>query len=191
MLGKQNNAVQSETGFSITLEIFHTQAITGSRWAGGITGWLLFFLLEVGVFLPFMWKEALFAQQTRIKHLCLIFTSTLFLIPLLKVGLFNDFAMNASVPGLFVILIMTGKFLSKSQPWNAFKIAALAVILVGSLHPICSIFYQFIEWKEAGYIIHKTPAKDGLKDIARDFPHVYNQCIGNTNSLFFRYFAKR
>lgn len=114
--------------------------------------WLSYFLflaIEVGATLTI-----LFLRKQPEQGFLLAAASALCLIPLFKMGVFNDFAMRASLPSLAVLAILFSKLFAGPRPY---PVAALAVLLLA----FPSIFGEF----SRGFLPDSKPAVIDLATI--------------------------
>ena len=106
--------------------------------------YIIFLLVEVGVPLAI-----LFARKSKEQGFLGIAAATLCLIPLYRLGVFNDFAMRASIPSLAVLAILSAKLFAAPRPWPTL---ALVIVLVG----LPSVAGEFIR----GFLVPNPPVID-------------------------------
>jgi hypothetical protein len=189
-------------------------AYFGSKHGGGAirSGWVwdqpgfsgyiwlfaLFLLLEIGIYLLLLVKE----KQSLDRFFPGMFAvsgGTLFLIPWYHMGYFNDFAMRASIPALFVLAVLIGRTLV-SRPLS-FPVKVLAALLiVGGVNPIAQAVSQLdVASKKSGFFqlqsLEKTPGftefiTETIKGDPK-FASVLFQYAGDPNSLFFRVLSRK
>jgi hypothetical protein len=85
-------------------------------------GYVLFLVIEVGV--PLV---VLFARAEPEGGFLITAAITLCLIPLYKIGMWNDFAMRASLPSLAILAILCAKLVGAPRPWPT---TALVIVLL-------------------------------------------------------------
>lgn len=71
---------------------------------------LVFFLLEVGIYLVLLWNEH---KRDPVFYAV---TGSLMVIPYFHVGVSTDFCMRASIPGVFITMAYTAKYLTSYLP---------------------------------------------------------------------------
>ena len=163
---------------------------------------ILFFLIECGIFLLLIYKK----YRRNIIYI-LTFIS-LYIIPHIAMYDSTDFCMRASIPALFITMIMVIKFLlDENVKYKILRIVLLISLLIGAVTPLQeisrSIMATFLPIKE-DYI------KDQIKTLEGkiEFPCKYvvatendiiktdtNYCnygaLNPDDTVFFKYFAKK
>lgn len=87
------------------------------------TGYLLFLLLECGLLLL-----ALRVSGWKFLHQPALVMSVLIVLPLYRMGLYNDFTMRACIPALGLLAIAAARTLSDALNWRSMGVAILMVI---------------------------------------------------------------
>ena len=119
------------------------------NFAGSLLYFLVFFVLDVGVYLVLVYRD-----QKRNPLYYTVFVSLL-LIPHFRVGLSYDFCMRVSIPGIFLLMVFCGEALLKhldelKQPKFSQKAQTLLLVvclLIGAATPCVEIgrgFYHVL-----------------------------------------------
>lgn len=149
---------------------------------------LLFFVLEVGIYLPF-----LKAHLRKYDYLWLALIE-LALIPLYKMTPANDFAMRASIPGLLILAVSLMRHaLECRKKWARW--ALILVVSVGAVTPISEICRSMTNTALQG--ARPVETVHSFQDFATDDKGILQTCsrqffaYGYEESFFFRYMGKR
>lgn len=96
---------------------------------------VLFLILEIGVYVVLLYEYNKHNKLYYFMCLCLC------VIPPIKIGYSNDFCMRASIPFLFVLMLLVIEALSKSWTRKEYFIFASLIItlLIGSITPILEL----------------------------------------------------
>lgn len=106
-------------------------------------------LLITPIFYKFLFWEAgiymLFVNKLNKKNpLFNITVLSLFLIPLIRIGWTNtDFGMRASIPALFILMVLVIKYLFSQQINRTLKTALVIVLLLGTITPAIEFYRGF------------------------------------------------
>lgn len=93
----------------------------------------IFFLLEFGIY-------AILTVDRKPSPWKMIALITLVLVPLYKIGRFNDFVMRISLPSLFILLIFICRYLfDKKTEFNGSKKLLVLFLLIGAISPLAEI----------------------------------------------------
>jgi hypothetical protein len=92
-----------------------------SEWI--FTNYLLFLLLECGLLLL-----ALRVSGWKFLHQPALVMSVLIVLPLYRIGLYNDFTMRACIPALGLLAIAAARTLGDALNWRSMGVAILMVI---------------------------------------------------------------
>lgn len=103
----------------------------------------------------------------------------LIVLPLYRVGLFNDFTMRASIPALFVFWSFVAARLL-GRPWNARTIALLVLVLLGACTAGTEIARSVTKYPET------LPDLDAVGTFA-DSSISRSQYLGDGDAFFFRH----
>jgi hypothetical protein len=128
---------------------------------------LLFYILEFGIYAAFIGKKY---RKDRLFRWILV---TLIIIPFFQVGKGRDFCMNASLPGLFVLMVYTAKYIIEEYSENfpikkAFNYVGLVIALAFSLTTLVGDF----------------AAKCSIMQGLGDFPHVEDDYITFSDKMY-------
>ena len=116
--------------------------------------YLSFITFEFGIYIVLLY---LLLKQFR-REIALV-AIVLCLIPLYRVGLFNDFAMRVSIPPLLILMLLVTRGLlqkSKHATSNFIRIGLLGMLVLGSVTPLYEFFSRF----DADYKSLETPCID-------------------------------
>jgi hypothetical protein len=153
------------------------------RVGGFWMAWLSFVCLEVLVFVPWIRRE--------LRAVGWVAIATLLVIPIVRIGQYNDFAMRASIPALWILAVCTVRSLMPLLPtdplrrWEVPKgtdAVFVGVLLLAALTPVQELFRSLIRfqvgrtWDVARIEDAIGPGSDPLR----------LQQKGDADSLFFR-----
>ena len=99
--------------------------------------YLIFVGIHVGIYAVLLWKEN---RTNGIYYAAIL---TLFFVPLYKMGIYNDFTMRVSIPGIFVVFLLSLQLLN-----NQIKKGTMRALLTAGLLMI-GIYYPFHQISEA------------------------------------------
>ncbi len=136
---------------------------------------VLFFMLEAGIYLLFVWK------QNRRNILFYVCTCCLLVYPFIKIGHGPDFCMRGTIPALVMLFVLLVQTLQNKRWRRHYRIAfygLLCVLALGALTPVHEIT-RTIYMTRLGY----TKIDPDLS-----FDNFFGLTEGN---LFWKYFAKR
>ena len=104
-----------------------------------VLGYLVFFILEAGVYLVFLYRY----QKKNVLYY-VIFLSLL-VIPAIRVGGGSDFCMRASIPALFLLMVLVIDGLERAKEEKNRRIfwGLVVMFLIGSITPIHEIGRTF------------------------------------------------
>jgi hypothetical protein len=138
---------------------------------------IIFYLFEFGIFFGIIkLVKPLFLKNGILLFITVV---TLLFIPWYRMGLLNDFAMRASIPGLFVIALF---FIHAAlEAKKHMSIAALCIIMLAALYPI-------VQFQNG--IIHFSIKSPQTQLTHLDTPQVRMQYLGTDRSFFFHTVSK-
>ena len=169
-------------------------------WLPWLRFWGLFCLLEFGLYGIILALLVCRSQQTPILHnreatrfWLWPVLGTLLILPCFQLGEYNDLAMRASIPSLFLLWVLILRVRWRvawvERPWlTAFLLLSLAV---GAVQP----FHVFAEQVVKSQPLHFGPphpkggTDNSLTNSAGIPPDLVFQYLGNQNSFFYRYLA--
>ncbi len=164
------------------------------NYSGIQNGWIYYFSFILGVLI---YAFILFSEN---KHNLIYYAAiiTLCILPFFSMGEFNDLVMRASIPALFIILILVIKFISKffGTSKKVFsKLLLIVILLIGFNYPKQELF-DAIEADELLYLGYRTSpttleayANRSL-DINNDLKYNY-YAYDIEDNLFYKYIARR
>lgn len=150
----------------------------------------LFCVLEYGIYallihqshLPFNAKE---------RRLFLISVGILTLLPFFRYGFWNDLAMRASLPALFLLAVFLTRALYYPATRKSIRLLIVASLLIGALNVAVEITRHLAEISASGQW-YRLPSPGALYDIrqAGVSTSFFTQYIGSAQSPFFQFLAK-
>jgi|GEM_PF-924008 len=154
----------------------------------------LYYFLQFGAFCLFCYREN--------KHNCLywLVLGSLLIFPYFRVGAGGDFCWNASLPGFYILMIMTMKelleiFRGECEPWRLFIAGVLISIMslttfmqFGSQMRKC---IQLNSLYVPGYVenLGDTLADKSKEEIQKNYANFTT--VNYEDKFFFKYLAKR
>jgi len=144
--------------------------------------WLaLFLLLEVGLYMLFcteLWSGGDRAERA----IASTVAAFLLLLPMFRIGIFNDLVMHASIPALFILWAFVARQLL-SHPWRT-ETRILAVLLIlGSFTAVSSIV------RSIGRYTFGPPDKAVVWNVTQLPGTIAQQHLGRPDSFFSRWIA--
>ena len=123
--------------------------------------------------------------------------SVLVALPFYRYGYYNELAMRASIPALFVLAVLVGRVLFQGDAPAWCRRMLVVVLIAGSVTPL-------MEWRRhAGPIYHRRSIWFPVRESAvRSIPEVHEefyapegmpflqQYTGNPEAPFFKYLAR-
>jgi hypothetical protein len=162
----------------------------------GLLFLLIFWSLECGIYLLFIFSA------NKKNYIYYITGIALFLIPVFRIGAGNDFAMRASIPALFILMIMIIQFLNRTisyhQKIRRLSISVPAFVLIIALG--VGAFTPLTEFRRAiATVIQQgkmNVTADNIKTFSNKNPY-HNEALVNNfvattpnEKFFFKYLAK-
>jgi hypothetical protein len=153
---------------------------------------LPFVLVEFGLiaFVSYKYYRSKGGQKNLLTRIFFISCFTLLVIPLYRMGYFNDFVMRASIPALLSLQICVLYFIlenSKLKVNNMQLFYASAIVMIltsGFFTPFTEIMRSYQNYQSS------VPKYEEVGDISLEFTRDIEQRKGNKDSFFFRYLAK-
>ncbi|HNY50676.1 MAG TPA: glycosyltransferase [Smithella sp.] len=140
--------------------------------------YLLFCLLEFGIFAFFIFRH--FHKLSPENRMLVIITMTaLMVIPFYRFGHYNDLALRASIPSLFILQIILVRLWSNYS--RALKIALVLVLIIGAVTPLAEIARSY---------------KSGNRHLNQNISlmqipgRIAAQYLGSNRSFYYKYLAK-
>jgi hypothetical protein len=175
-----------------------------------------FIVFEFGlIFLFLYWEDKKLNFIGTYKPLFAISFFSLVLLCMYQVGIYNDLSMRASVPFLFVLLLVGLFYLQRVNQFSKLKKVLIGLLIVGMVIPrvyiIASTIYRTAAGTKKTFKIVQIPKGYTIlehnnwlkqtdstlknnyfyKDGKYELPEITNQYLGTTNSVFYQYFAKQ
>lgn len=179
------------------LGLYFLSNLQQSKGAPSTSGWLwqnqymintlplliFFYIIEFGIYLPFCWDTVVNSLK-REKIWWYIMIGFLIFAPFYKFGLFNDFAMRATIPSLFILVILIARTLFNPN-YKQYAIKALLVLVL--IFASSGFYFEMARGK-----INNKPNPEETSNLALDSldKTVISQYLGTQNSIFFKYLAK-
>ncbi len=161
----------------------NNQSAKGSWTKGYLMLYILFLLLEVGLYAFVIYQ---YQKENLLYWISLI---TLTICPVIHVGSGQDFCLKASVPALFILmlLLMDTWKTAHQQHNNRIVIAITLLLLCGSITP-CG---EFIRTFRNTNILYQSNQPIMAQPVSIEEIMCYPNFSGNANeSFFFKYIAK-
>ena len=92
--------------------------------------YIAFILFEIGVYFILLYK------MNSNRMLYYVILGTLFIIPFIRVGSAADFCMRASIPALFLLMLMVIDTISQSIKEKGILISLIVTLLIGAVTPL-------------------------------------------------------
>ena len=147
--------------------------------------YVLFVLLEFGLY------ALILGPANRREPLFWAATATLLVAPLLRMGVNFDFAMRASIPGLFVLSVLCARFLLDAVRERRRRYAAAVLtglLLIGAVTPMMEFERGAYRVVQAGHMgLIADPFGTVLHPDADTFNFI---CADTSQSAFYRYMAR-
>lgn len=152
-------------------------------------GWFVFF--EVLVWACIVWWFIGKSLMGQWKKVFFLMTLILCLIPLYRLGKYNDWVQRVSLPSLFLLWVFVLKsFSTRLQVWK--KLLFLVLLMLGSLDSLAWL-YQSIRFNGITFNHHPLPYDEvrtmPQASLENDWP--LEQVLAPEDASFFRYVAKK
>ncbi len=138
---------------------------------------LFFYLFEGGIYFFLLREPRLKLRELKQLRWCII--SALILIPLVVLGVWNDFAMRVSIPSLAVFWFMIGRDVFDQEVCWRKKLLIVALV-VGSLGPITEMARSLSFYSLA------IPREEKVESVIHLNSPYTRQYIGKADSIFFK-----
>jgi hypothetical protein len=112
---------------------------------------------------------------------------TLLLLPLYRLGLYNDFVMRVSIPSLFVLWVLVARSLADAPATLARRVL-WGVFLIGAIGPLAQLAWAVTHFKVGIPDVASVAAVPAVQR-ERD-PEIARQYVGDRGSFFFRVLAR-
>lgn len=153
-----------------------------------LMNYLLFVILEVGVFFVLVFKD----MKRASKGLLVITILELSLIPFYKMSTTNDFVMRASIPALFLLMIMM--FLQLLSRKGPSRLLVIIVLTIGLYTPITeinrSVWYTIIKNDQS---VAQSISLGDIQNSQKKFLELWNTnyfAHGYQETFFFQVLSK-
>ena len=153
--------------------------------------YLLFCLLEYGVFLLFL------SPAYRREPLFVVTGVALTLIPLYHSGINNDFVMRASIPLLLVVMVYLARYLSRpaTEQHHPTRIALLILLVIGAYTPASEIIRSVVNTCQGVTVADKFHSYQDQRPapLMLEIPTEFSLFFGSdiSHAFFFRYLARK
>jgi len=147
-----------------------------------ILKFIFYYILEYGVFLIFLVKNNKNNFMLHILSLSTIITS------FIVMGNSYDFAWRTCIPLAFYIMLLIIKKIDDTNTNSKIKLCLILVLIVGSITPLLEIERTLIE--TYSYSKNNIPFRSDKLNSVFDQNPCYDNFIGSTDTLFFKYLSK-
>ncbi|MEF9945163.1 MAG: hypothetical protein RR678_01715 [Lachnospiraceae bacterium] len=155
----------------------------GPVWEQNLAKWLVFIIIEIGIYCILIYKY----QHTNKLYYFIILCMCV--LSLIRIGYTNDFCMRATIPALFLLMLLVMDTIQKSWEKRDYPVfvALICVLVIGGVTPLHEFTrtvtetYTRIEQGEAVY------AEDADAQILMSSPNFAGDAEEN---FFFRYLAR-
>lgn len=155
----------------------------GAEFDNSLAKLVVFLILEVGVYAVLLYKYNRENKMFYFVVLCLC------VIPPIKVGYSIDFCMRASIPALFILMLLVIRTIDEAWKRRDYRvfIGVLSVLVIGSLTPIC----------EVERTLSETFRRIKVGEVVAEEDHDMVEILNNPNfsgdiddSFFYKYFVR-
>lgn len=148
----------------------------------------LFWLLEFGVYAVLI-LTMLDKALERVTTTFAVTVVVLIWLPLFRYGYFNDLSLRASVPGLFILAILSlNALLDKSKPWIP-RSALVITVAIGTIAPATHVIDDIIRFPGGPCTTEEGTLWSVHKKYEPWFPFIM-QYVGDGNAWFFRHLSR-
>ena len=152
---------------------------------------LLFWILEFGLYSIILWNK----NKKNPLYWCVIMT--LIIVPFFKIGTIRDFCMNASLPCLFILMILVMDFIIKEYKvkegmtrWEVMRYDFLVFLLILSMTTLIFDGVSKVYYMQANHVFPYI-ADDIVTLNGKDVDENKNFLVPDwESSAFFKYLAK-
>lgn len=157
--------------------------IKGPEFDNSIAKYIIFLILEIGIYGVLIYK---YHKEDKLFYFIIV---CLCIIPPIKVGYSVDFCMRASIPALFLLMILVMRTLTESWEKKDYKVfvSLLLVLAIGSCTPICEFKRTFTETFQRIKDGERVCEEDNDMVEILNSPNFSGDIEGN---IFFKYFVK-
>lgn len=147
-----------------------------------LSRYVWFCLLEFGLFCFFIFRSMRFLD-TNNRTLFVVTFITLLLLPVYRFGTYNDLAMRASIPSLFILQIML------LSSWNRYsgilKTALIVILVIGAVTPLWEIGRSF-KLSHLRYGLNR-----GLMQTHIHQSWMSAQYLGSGEAVYYKYLSRK
>lgn len=157
--------------------------VRGSEFNNSLPKYIVFMLVEISVYFVLLYK---YNKNNKLYFFIII---CLFVIPPIKIGYSTDFCMRASIPILFVLMLMVIESLERSLETKDYKIliGILAALVIGSITPV----HEFTRTVSQTFLRIKNDEIVYQEDMPNDELLSLENFAGDVDeSFFYKYLAK-
>ena len=143
---------------------------------------LLFYTLEFGLYVPFaLGAFDRYGRDVRHRSWLGVSIVVLTVMPLYRFGLFNDLAMRASIPSLFILAVFVARALqTRGVGVRSARLALALLLLVGSCTGGLAAYRA---WQS------RSATRPNATTVLELEPRIGHQYLGSSKSLFFEWLA--
>lgn len=157
--------------------------INGAEFDNSLAKLVIFLIIEIGVYVVLLYK---YNKENKLFYFIVL---CLCMIPPVKVGHSADFCMRASIPALFILMILVIRAIDVA--WNerdyGVFIGLIATLIIGSITPVCEFERTFSE------TFRRIKEEETVEADDRDIVEILNSpnFSGDIdNNIFYKYFVK-
>ncbi|MCC6457534.1 MAG: hypothetical protein IT328_21435 [Caldilineaceae bacterium] len=154
--------------------------------------YVTFWLLEVGIYAVLLFRGMKYEGRIW-RWLFATTLVTLALLPLYRVGIYNDLVMRASIPALFCLAVLVGRAVHRSNGGQPTRVALIVVLLLGAATAVAELHFHISGmYREARGVPQEEPVESlGIVELYEGMPDFLLQYTGGYESPFFQQFAKK
>ncbi len=156
-------------------------AINNPNLEGHPVKYIAFIFFEVGIYVILIYK------RNSNRFLYYVILGTLLIIPLIRVGTSADFCMRASIPALFLLMIMVIDTLEQSFKEKGILISLIVTLTIGAITPL----HEFVRTTQE--TVTRFNASQQIYEISQDRIKILNAPNFSgiiDNSFFFQHIAR-
>lgn len=156
-----------------------SESVCPNSMKNSLSKYMLFIIIEIGIYVILLYKDN---QHNKLFYFVVV---CLCIIPPIKVGYSSDFCMRASIPALFILMLIVIDTLEKS--WKRKGYGIFVGLIIGSVTPLMEFRRTVSE------TFSRIDSGVQIEEIDDEPVHILNSLnfAGDIdNSIFFKYFVK-
>jgi hypothetical protein len=153
----------------------------------------LFLIVEFGAFSWIIWqgRARLSAVEKRLFAFVVVFLT---ILPIFRVGIFNDLVMRASIPSLFIVSIFLTRMIIAGDIRKSLRVTAIIALIFGSV----TVYFEYkrqitrtLQGERLSFFRETLSTVDGMSHfLLSEDPILERYYIGNSEACFFRKIAQ-